>query len=213
MYQKFGKRCFDIVLSLIGIIILSPILLIVALLVRIKLGSPILFIQERPGYKEKIFRMYKFRSMNDARDCNGNLLSDDIRLTSFGKKLRSTSLDELPELFNILKGDMSIVGPRPLLVQYLPYYTETEQQRHDVLPGLSGWAQINGRNFIEWKKRLALDVFYVENYCFSMDFKIMLKTISQVVKKKNVSSLSSESETNLAEERMEDSNNREVASS
>ena len=157
MYKHFFKRLIDFILSLIALIVLSPILLIVALLVRTKLGSPVIFKQERPGLNEKIFTLYKFRTMTDAKDEQGNLLPDEIRLTKFGKLLRSTSLDELPELFNILKGDMAIVGPRPLLVSYLPFYNDNEEHRHDVRPGLTGWAQVNGRNFslvgiIVWKK-------------------------------------------------------------
>ena len=151
MYRLFFKRFLDFTLSLIAIIILSPIYIIVAILIRIKLGSPVIFCQERPGKDEKVFKMYKFRTMTDAKDENGNLLPDDIRLTSFGKKIRATSLDELPELFNILKGDMSLIGPRPLLVKYLPYYTDEERHRHDVRPGLTGLAQISGRNYLSWK--------------------------------------------------------------
>ena len=163
MYRKYIKRLLDFILSLFAIIILSPVLLIVALLVRIKLGSPVIFKQKRPGLNEKIFTLYKFRTMTDAKDEHGNLLPDEIRLTKFGKLLRSTSLDELPELFNILKGDMSIVGPRPLLVNYLPFYSDVEKHRHDVRPGLTGWAQVNGRNFLNWDYRLKKDVEYV--YC------------------------------------------------
>ena len=157
MYKLFVKRVLDFVLSLIAIIVLSPVYLIVAILVRTKLGSPIIFTQERPGKDEKIFKMYKFRSMTDERDENGNRLPDEIRLTKFGKALRSTSLDELPELFNILKGDMSIVGPRPLLVKYLPLYNEHQRHRHDVRPGFTGWAQCNGRNAISWEEKFDLD--------------------------------------------------------
>ena len=154
MYKGYIKRMLDIILSGGALIVLSPVLLVIAYLVKTKLGSPVLFSQDRPGQNERIFKMYKFRSMTDERDKKGNLLPDDMRLTSFGRKLRSTSLDELPELFNILKGDMSIIGPRPLLVEYLPYYTDRERHRHDVRPGLSGWAQINGRNAIDsWEQR------------------------------------------------------------
>lgn len=165
MYRHFFKRFFDFVLSLIAIIILSPVYIIVAILVRVKLGSPVIFTQERPGKDEKIFKMYKFRSMTSETDKEGNLLPDEVRLTSFGKKLRSTSLDELPELFNILKGDMSIVGPRPLLVKYLPLYNDLQKHRHDVRPGLTGWAQVNGRNAISWEDKFRLDVEYTEK-CF-----------------------------------------------
>lgn len=171
MYKLFVKRVLDFVLSLIAIIVLSPVYLIVAILVRTKLGSPIIFTQERPGKDEKIFKMYKFRSMTDERDENGNLLPDEIRLTKFGKALRSTSLDELPELFNILKGDMSIVGPRPLLVKYLPLYNEHQRHRHDVRPGFTGWAQCNGRNAISWEEKFDLDVYYVKHLSFFLDVK------------------------------------------
>ena len=158
MYAKYFKRMLDFILSLIALIILSPILLIVAILVRIKLGSPIIFKQQRPGKNEKIFTLYKFRTMTDTKYENGNLLPDSERLTKFGKLLRSTSLDELPELINILKGDMAIVGPRPLRVEYLPYYTEKEKHRHDVRPGLTGLAQVNGRNSISWEEKFNDDL-------------------------------------------------------
>ena len=171
MYRYFFKRLLDFVLSLLAIIVLSPVLLITALLVRSKLGSPVIFKQERPGKNEKIFTLYKFRTMTDEKDEEGNLLPDEIRLTRFGKLLRSTSLDELPELFNILKGDMSIVGPRPLLVSYLPYYTEKEKHRHDVRPGLTGLAQVKGRNYIAWDERFKIDVEYVENLSFVFNYK------------------------------------------
>ena len=188
MYKLFVKRVLDFVLSLIAIIVLSPVYLIVAILVRTKLGSPIIFTQERPGKDEKIFKMYKFRSMTDERDENGNLLPDEIRLTNFGKALRSTSLDELPELFNILKGDMSIVGPRPLLVKYLPLYNEHQRHRHDVRPGFTGWAQCNGRNAISWEEKFDLDVYYVKHLSFFLDVKIIFKTIKTVFYKEGISS-------------------------
>jgi lipopolysaccharide/colanic/teichoic acid biosynthesis glycosyltransferase len=170
----------DIILSLCALIVLSPVLLILALLVRIKLGSPVIFKQKRPGLHEKIFTLYKFRTMTDKRDENGELLPDKIRLTRFGKLLRSTSLDELPELLNILKGDMSIVGPRPLLVQYLPLYNKHQKRRHDVRPGLTGLAQVNGRNAISWEEKFDLDVQYVDKIKFVSDWKIILLTVKKV---------------------------------
>lgn len=188
MYKRFVKRCLDFVLSLIALIILSPVLLIVALLVRCKLGSPIIFKQQRLGLHEKIFCMYKFRTMTDAKDEQGNLLPDEVRLTRFGKALRSTSLDELPELFNILKGDMAIVGPRPLLVQYLSRYNERQHHRHDVRPGFTGLAQVNGRNSISWQEKFEWDVKYVEQVSFWMDVKIIAKTVGVVLKRDGISS-------------------------
>ncbi|MDO4463122.1 MAG: sugar transferase [Bacillota bacterium] len=186
MYQKWLKRLIDIVVSAAGIIVLSPVLLILWILVRVKLGKPAIFTQERPGKDEKIFKLYKFRSMTEKRDEKGELLPDEVRLTAFGEKLRGTSLDELPELFNILKGDMSLIGPRPLLVGYLPYYTKREQLRHSVRPGLTGLAQVSGRNFIAWDDRLAKDVEYVENLSLLLDLKIFLKTVMVVFKKEDV---------------------------
>lgn len=188
MYKRFVKRCLDFLLSLAALIILSPVLLLVAILVRCKLGSPILFKQKRPGLHEKIFCMYKFRTMTDAKDADGNLLPDEMRLTKFGKLLRSTSLDELPELFNILKGDMAIVGPRPLLVQYLPRYNERQHHRHDVRPGFTGLAQVNGRNSISWQEKFEWDVKYVENVSFLMDLRIIAKTVKVVLKRDGISS-------------------------
>ena len=199
IYKRFIKRPMDIVLSLLAIIILSPVLLIVALLVRVKLGSPVIFKQNRPGLNEKIFTLYKFRTMTDEKDENGELLPDTVRLTKFGKSLRSTSLDELPELFNILKGDMSIVGPRPLLVEYLPCYTDVEKQRHIVRSGLTGLAQINGRNFLPWDERLKKDVEYVMDIRFLNDLKIMYKTAQKVLERKDISVDSNQEEGNLAE--------------
>ena len=188
MYKLFFKRFLDFILSLVAIIILSPVYIIVAILVRIKLGSPVIFTQERPGKDEKIFKMYKFRSMTSERDEEGNLLPDEVRLTSFGKKLRSTSLDELPELFNILKGDMSIVGPRPLLVQYLPLYNAHQRHRHDVKPGLTGLAQASGRNALTWEEKFNLDVEYTRKYSFLFDIKVILMTIKSVLRKEGISS-------------------------
>ena len=181
MYKNCIKRLLDILLSLIGIILLSWLYLILFILVRVKLGSPVLFRQQRPGKNEKIFTLYKFRTMTDARDENGNLLPDSIRHTGFGKLLRATSLDELPELFNILKGDMSLIGPRPLLVSYLPYYSEREKLRHTVRPGLTGLAQVSGRNFIDWDHRLQKDVEYVEHLSFGMDLKVLWLTVKTVL--------------------------------
>ena len=180
MYSKYIKRILDIILSLVILILFCWLYLIVAILVRVKLGSPILFKQQRPGYKEKIFGIYKFRTMTDERDENGNLLPDKDRLTSFGKLLRKTSLDEIPELFNILKGDMSFIGPRPLLPEYLPYYTDKEKLRHTVRPGLTGLAQASGRNLVDWDTRLSYDVEYVENLSFKMDILVIIKTIKTV---------------------------------
>lgn len=183
MYKKCFKRCLDFLLSLCGIVVLSPILAVLAVLVRVKLGSPVLFHQERPGRHEKIFKLYKFRSMTDEKDADGNLLPDEVRLTRFGKLLRSTSLDELPELFNILKGDMSLIGPRPLLVRYLPYYTEEERHRHDVRPGLTGLAQVNGRNALGWEERFRYDLDYVNHISLGLDLKIIGMTVGKVLKR------------------------------
>lgn len=181
MYKNCIKRALDFLLSLCGIIVLSPVLLVLCILVRVKLGSPVLFRQERPGKNEKIFTLCKFRTMTDEKDENGKLLPDAVRLTKFGRFLRGTSLDELPELFNILKGDMSIIGPRPLLVSYLPYYTQRERLRHSVRPGLTGLAQVSGRNFIDWDRRLAKDVEYVEHLSFGMDVKVLWMTVKTVL--------------------------------
>lgn len=186
IYKKYFKRPIDIILSLVAIIVLSPLMLIIALLVRIKLGSPVIFRQERPGLNGKIFTLYKFRTMTDEKDENGKLLPDEIRLTRFGKLLRSTSLDELPELFNILVGDMSLVGPRPLLVEYLPLYNEHQKRRHEVRPGLSGWAQVNGRNSISWEEKFNLDIEYVDNVSFIRDWKIIFLTIKKVIMREGI---------------------------
>lgn len=188
MYRRFIKRLLDIILALIGLILLSPVFLILMLLVRKKLGSPVFFHQDRPGKGGKIFGLMKFRSMTDARDEEGNLLPDAERLPHFGKVLRATSLDELPEFINILKGDMSFVGPRPLLVRYLPYYTEEEMHRHDVRPGLTGLAQINGRNALNWEDRFRYDLTYVNNVSFAMDAKIVFGTIGKVLHHSGVQS-------------------------
>jgi lipopolysaccharide/colanic/teichoic acid biosynthesis glycosyltransferase len=187
-YKKYFKRIFDIILSLLALGILSPVFIIVAFLVRIKLGSPIIFKQQRPGLNEKIFSMYKFRTMTDEKDGKGNLLSDEIRLTKFGKFLRATSLDELPELWNILKGDMSIIGPRPLLVEYLPLYNEFQKQRHQVRPGLTGLAQVNGRNAISWEDKFGLDIEYISNLKFTIDLKIFILSIKKVLIREGITS-------------------------
>jgi undecaprenyl phosphate N,N'-diacetylbacillosamine 1-phosphate transferase len=186
MYQKYFKRPLDFIMALLGLIILSPLLLIVAILVRIKLGSPVIFKQPRPGLNEEIFTLYKFRTMTDERDENGELLPDEVRLTSFGKFLRSTSLDELPELWNILKGDMSFVGPRPQLVKDMVFMTPEQRRRHNVRPGLTGWAQVNGRNNISWEDKLSLDLEYLECISLMGDIKIMGKTVIKVVKRDGV---------------------------
>lgn len=191
---KYIKRALDFCAALGAIIVLSPVLLIVALLVKTKLGSPVLFKQERPGMidsktgEEKIFTLCKFRTMTDERDENGELLPDEIRLTKFGKFLRSTSIDELPEFINILKGDMSFIGPRPLLVRYLPLYSEVQHRRHLVRPGLSGWAQVNGRNTVSWEEKFNLDVEYVDKMSFALDVKIFFMTIMSVLKREGISS-------------------------
>lgn len=190
-YEKYAKRILDFSLSFCALIILSPIFIIFSILVYTKLGSPILFKQARPGKNGKIFNMYKFRSMTDERDENGELLPDEIRLTKFGKFLRSTSIDELPELVNILKGDMSIIGPRPLLVKYLPLYSPRQARRHEVRPGLTGYAQASGRNLLTWEEKFDLDVQYVDNLSFLLDCRILLQTIKTVFKRTGVSSVDS----------------------
>ncbi|MDB1921728.1 sugar transferase [Clostridium tertium] len=185
--MKIIKRLIDIIISISGLVILSPIILILIILVYFKLGYPVFFVQERVGKNNKVFKMIKFRTMKDDKDKKGQLLSDEERLTSFGKKLRSLSLDELPELINILKGDMSIVGPRPLLKEYLPIYNKEQLRRHNVLPGLTGWAQINGRNAISWTEKFKLDVWYVDNWSLLLDVKIFFLTIFKVLKREGIS--------------------------
>lgn len=188
-YERFFKRPFDILCALAAILVFEWLYIIVAILVRVKLGSPIIFAQERPGKDEKIFKLYKFRTMTDEKDADGNLLPDEVRLTKFGKLLRATSLDELPEAFNILKGDMSVLGPRPLLVKYLPLYSAEQHRRHEVRPGLSGYAQVHGRNTVTWEEKFKLDVEYVDHITFLGDVKIILDTIMKAfVKREGISS-------------------------
>ena len=201
LYEAYVKRLLDLVLSAVALLLLSPVILVVAVLVRCHLGAPVIFCQERPGKDEEIFKLYKFRSMTDACDAYGQLLPDELRLTRFGRFLRSTSLDELPELWNIFKGDMSIVGPRPLLVEYLPYYTEEERHRHDVSPGLTGLAQVNGRNNLSWEEKFAYDLEYVENISFAMDIRIVVLTIFKVLCQSDVQVDTQLAEGNLAKDR------------
>lgn len=191
-YEKYIKRQQDFFCALAAMTALSPVMIITALMVRIKLGSPVIFKQNRPGLEGRIFTLYKFRTMTDGRDKDGNLLPDGIRLTSFGKLLRSTSLDELPEVINILKGDMSVVGPRPLLVQYLPRYTERQARRHEVRPGFTGYAQVHGRNAISWEDKFNKDVYYVDRVSFLGDWKIIFQTVRTVLKREGISSDSSD---------------------
>lgn len=203
IYEKYIKRPLDLFCGISAIIFFSWLYLIVAILVKVKLGSPVIFTQDRPGKDEKIFKLYKFRTMTDEKDANGNLLPDSERLTKFGKILRATSLDELPEAFNIVKGDMSIIGPRPLLPSYLEWYTEDEKHRHDVRPGLSGLAQVNGRNFLDWDKRFELDVIYAKNITFVGDLKIVLQTVKKFFTHSNIATDTSVSEGNMAKIRAE----------
>lgn len=188
IYERFVKRPQDFACALLATVCLSPVMAVTAILVRTRLGSPVLFSQERPGRDGKVFRLYKFRTMTDERDAEGNLLPDEVRLTSFGKKLRSTSLDELPELFNILKGDMAVVGPRPLLVQYLPLYNEHQARRHEVRPGLTGLAQVHGRNAITWEEKFDWDVRYVDHVSFRGDWSIVFETVRAVFRREGISS-------------------------
>ena len=201
MYRKFFKRFLDIIISLIFILCFWWLYIVIAILVRVKLGSPILFKQDRPGLNEKIFKMYKFRTMTDEKDKDGNLLPDTDRLTKFGKFLRSTSLDEIPELWNVLTGEMSLVGPRPLLVSYLNKYNEYEKRRHEVKPGITGWAQINGRNNTTWEERFKNDIYYVENISFELDLKIIIKTILKVLKRSDINQSDTETMKNFLDEK------------
>lgn len=203
IYEKYIKRPLDLFCGLSAIIFFSWLYLLVAILVRVKLGSPVIFTQDRPGKDEKIFKLYKFRTMTDEKDGNGNLLPDSERLTKFGRILRATSLDELPEAFNIIKGDMSIIGPRPLLPSYLEWYTEDEKHRHDVRPGLSGLAQVNGRNFLDWDKRFELDVKYAKSITFLGDVKIILQTIKKFFTHSNIATDTTAAEGNMAKIRAE----------
>ena len=192
LYEAYVKRLLDLVLSAVALLLLSPVMLVVAVLVRCHLGAPVIFCQERPGKDEEIFKLYKFRSMTDACDAYGQLLPDELRLTRFGRFLRSTSLDELPELWNIFKGDMSIVGPRPLLVKYLPLYNEEQRHRHDVTPGLTGWAQVHGRNLCSWEEKFDYDIWYVDHVSFILDLHIIFLTVKAVLKREGISSETSE---------------------
>ena len=200
-YRRYGKRLFDLALTLPALILLAPVLLVLAVLVRRRLGAPVLFRQQRPGRCERPFTLVKFRTMTDARDASGRLLPDGERLTPFGRFLRVTSLDELPELFNVLKGDMSLVGPRPLLMQYLPYYTDRERRRFGLRPGITGWAQVNGRNAVAWDRRLALDVWYVEHCSLWQDLRILGITLIRVLRRADVAVDTGAAETCLDEER------------
>ncbi len=188
IYEKYIKRPQDAVLSAAALVVLSPVLAVTAGLVKKRLGSPVIFAQERPGKDGKIFKLYKFRTMTDERDAEGNLLPDEVRLTPFGQKLRSTSIDELPELWNVLKGDMSVVGPRPLLVEYLPRYNAHQARRHEVRPGITGWAQIHGRNTVSWEDKFDYDVEYVDSISFVKDWKIIFRTIGAVLHREGISS-------------------------
>jgi lipopolysaccharide/colanic/teichoic acid biosynthesis glycosyltransferase len=185
-YRRWGKRLFDLVIAVPALVVLSPVLLVLALLVRRYLGAPVLFRQQRPGLHGRPFTLYKFRTMTEARDAEGRLLPDAQRLTPFGRFLRSTSLDELPELFNVVRGDMSLVGPRPLLMRYLERYTPTQRRRHEVRPGITGWAQVNGRNALDWPQRLALDVWYVDHLSFALDLRILLITVVKILRREGI---------------------------
>ncbi|MCR4668720.1 MAG: sugar transferase [Clostridia bacterium] len=204
MYNRFIKRLIDILISGCALIILSPLLIILTVIGAVKMKGDPFFTQERPGYREKIFKLIKFRTMSNEKGPDGKLLPDEKRLNGYGVFLRKTSLDELPELLNILKGDMSLIGPRPLLVEYLPWYSDEERRRHDVRPGLTGWAQVNGRNNLEWKKRFQTDVYYVDHVSFAFDVKVFFLTIKKVLVREDVSENSRAVEPNFAQERREE---------
>lgn len=199
MYANYLKRIIDFCLSLIGLIVLSPVLIILTILGAVLMKGNPFFLQKRPGKDEKIFELIKFRTMDNRKDKDGKLLPDDVRLNKYGRFLRSTSLDELPELVNIIKGDMAIIGPRPLLVEYLPYYFEDEHHRHDVRPGLTGWAQVNGRNSVDWDTRFQLDLYYIRNLSFKLDLKILLMTIKKVICRSDIAENTNSVEGNFAE--------------
>lgn len=200
------KRAMDLIVSITAIILFSPIMLIVAILVRMNLGSPVLFSQERPGMHHQSFNMLKFRSMKDATDINGNVLPDSERLPRFGEILRASSLDELPGLLNVIKGDMSIVGPRPLLVEYLPLYDKVQNRRHEVRPGITGWAQVNGRNAISWEQKFTFDVWYVDNQSFWLDIKILLLTVKKVLKRDDINQAGTATMTKFTGSKKQDNN-------
>lgn len=210
MYQHFFKRAFDLTLSLIAIVTLSPLLVVLTVMGWIAMGGNPFFTQERPGRNEKVFKLIKYRSMTDKRDMSGKLLPDAERLNRYGKMLRATSLDELPSLINIIKGDMSIVGPRPLLIEYLPWYNDKERHRHDVRPGLTGWAQVNGRNTLEWEKRFQADIHYVNNVSFAFDVKILLMTIKKVLVHEGVADATRAVEPNFATQRRKQMENNKL---
>lgn len=199
MYANYMKRIIDFCLSLIGLVVLSPVLIVLTILGAVIMKGNPFFTQKRPGKDEKIFNLIKFRTMDNRKDIDGKLLPDDVRLNKYGKFLRNTSLDEIPELLNILKGDMAIIGPRPLLIEYLPYYTEDEHHRHDVRPGLTGWAQVNGRNSVDWDTRFQLDLYYIRNLRFKMDLKILLMTIKKVLYRSDIAEDTRIVEGNFAE--------------
>jgi lipopolysaccharide/colanic/teichoic acid biosynthesis glycosyltransferase len=206
VYERYIKRRMDFVLALIALTVLSPLMLFLAILIKVKLGSPVIFKQERPGLNEKIFTLYKFRTMTDAKDENGNLLPDSLRLTKFGKFLRSTSLDELPSLWNIIRGELAVIGPRPLLVEYLSLYNEQQRRRHEVRPGLSGLAQVNGRNAISWEEKFDLDLQYIDNITFLSDWKIILLTIKKVFQREGICSKNSATAEKFQDSIMEEAN-------